>query len=207
MRVMNAICTCISPRASTTAARHSPPPRGSPFGRSLRTVRFRCPAESSFRVVFHNHTLMSPEAIAWLNQFAALPLNGRQRVALVYLRQHGELSNLEYRRLTRVDALTAGQELKGLVQQGLLAQHGVGRWTTYSLAVTPDQQRSVPERPPGHEARILAYVEEHGSIGNQECRSLLDVDEKRAWYLLNKLKQAGVLAPIGKGRWRRYARS
>jgi hypothetical protein len=40
---------------------------------------------SSFWVTFRNHTLMNPEAITWLNQVARLPLNGRQRLALVYL--------------------------------------------------------------------------------------------------------------------------
>jgi len=34
---------------------------------------------SSFWVTFCNHTLMSPEAVTWLNQFAASPLNDRQR--------------------------------------------------------------------------------------------------------------------------------
>jgi predicted HTH transcriptional regulator len=36
---------------------------------------------SSFLVTFRNHTLMSPEAINWLNQFANVPLNDRQRLA------------------------------------------------------------------------------------------------------------------------------
>lgn len=32
----------------------------------------------TFWVTFRNHTLMSPEAVTWLNQFGALPLNDRQ---------------------------------------------------------------------------------------------------------------------------------
>ncbi|MFU8856367.1 MAG: hypothetical protein ACNA8S_05100 [Deferrisomatales bacterium] len=88
----------------------------------MRTVRFRCPAESSFRVVFHNHALMSPEAGAWLNYFAPRPLNDRQRVAPVYLRQRGEIANPEYRRLNRVDALMARKELRGILQPGLAAR-------------------------------------------------------------------------------------
>src|SRR5262249_53110402 len=54
---------------------------------------------SSFHVTFRNHTLMNPEAIAWLNQFAHVPLDDRQRVALVYLRQHDQITNGEYQRL------------------------------------------------------------------------------------------------------------
>ena len=43
---------------------------------------------ASFKVTFHNHTLMTPEAISWLNQFSHLPLNDHQRLALIYLRKH-----------------------------------------------------------------------------------------------------------------------
>ena len=71
---------------------------------------------SSFWVTFRNHTLMGPEAITWLNQFARLALNDRQRLALVYLRNNERMANNDYQRLNRVDALTAGRELRGLVQ-------------------------------------------------------------------------------------------
>ena len=57
---------------------------------AMREANLEPPAfddrRSSFRVTFRNHTLMSPEAIAWLNQFSSYPLNDRQRLALVYLR-------------------------------------------------------------------------------------------------------------------------
>ena len=67
---------------------------------------------ASFRVTFRNYTLMNPDAIAWLNQFAHVQLNDRQRLALVYLRQHESITNGDYRRLNRVDAMVAGQELE-----------------------------------------------------------------------------------------------
>ncbi len=88
---------------------------------------------SSFKVVFMNHTLINPEAVAWLNQFRGVHLHDRQRLALVYLRHHNAITNSEYRRLTHVDALVAGQELRGLVEAGLVEQRGAGRWTDYAL--------------------------------------------------------------------------
>ncbi|MGQ4806757.1 hypothetical protein NKDENANG_00092 [Candidatus Entotheonellaceae bacterium PAL068K] len=75
---------------------------------------------TSFWVTFRNHTLMNPEAIAWLNQFARVQLNDRQRLALVYLRQHDQITNSDYRRLNHVNAMVAGQELRGLVQTAWL---------------------------------------------------------------------------------------
>ena len=102
---------------------------------------------SSFRVVFMNHTLINPEAVAWLNQFRGVHLDDRQRLALVYLRHRDAITNSEYRRLTHVDALAAGQELRGLVQAGLVEQRGAGRWTTYAL--------KPPEAGPGVTGEVI----------------------------------------------------
>jgi ATP-dependent DNA helicase RecG len=157
---------------------------------------------TSFWVTFRNHTLMSPEAITWLNQFAQVPLNDRQRLALVYLRQHEHIANSDYRRLNHVDAMVAGQELRGLVQAGLVEQHGVSRSTSYTLRVPDD----LPGRKPleADEERILAYVREHASISNAECRELLHVELQRASYLLKKLAAEGILQRDRGRRWARY---
>lgn len=157
---------------------------------------------SSFWVTFRNHTLMSPEAITWLNQFARLPLNDRQRLALVYLRYNDQITNSVFQRLNQIDALTAGRELRGLVQAGLIEQQSAHRWTYYTLSVSPElpgQRQQVPQ-----EEQILTYAREKGSIGSAECQALLKIDHKRAWYLLKKLTEKGALSPRGKGKGRRY---
>jgi len=157
---------------------------------------------SSFLVTFRNHTMMNPEAIAWLNQFAHVSLNDRQRLALVYLRQHDQITNSEYQRLNRVNAMVAGQELRGLVQTGLVAQHGASRWTSYTLGIPrePLELKTLQ----ADEAKILAFVREHGAINNTECRKLLQVDLQRASYLLKKLVAEGRLKREGERRWARY---
>jgi ATP-dependent DNA helicase RecG len=157
---------------------------------------------ASFRVTFRNHTLMNPDAVAWLNQFANAPLNDRQRLALVYLRQHQQINNSDYRRLNRVDPALAGQELRGLVDAALVDQGGVGRGTSYRLKVSSE----LPEQraPQTDEDRIVAHVRETGFITNAVCRELLKVDEARAYYLLKKLCDAGRLKPQGRGKWRQY---
>jgi ATP-dependent DNA helicase RecG len=156
---------------------------------------------SSFQVTFRNHTLMSPEAIAWLNQFADRPLNDRQRVALAFLRQHGSMANPDYRRLNRVDAIVAGQELRALVDAGLVEQDGFGRWTSYRLKVSTEI--AVAQSESGEE-RIVAWVKKNGSITNGQCQQLLGVDAARAYYLLTKLADAKRLRPIGTGKGRKY---
>jgi len=90
-----------------------------------------------------------------------------------------------------VDSVTANRELKGLVQEGLINQQGTRRWAYYKLSVSDriEQQKT----PKTNEEKILAYVREHGSINNTECRGLLGVDSTRAWYLLRKLIKKGKL--------------
>jgi predicted HTH transcriptional regulator len=120
----------------------------------------------------------------------------------VYLRQHESITNGDYRRLNRVDAMMAGQELRGLVQAGMVDQQGASRWTSYTLRIA--REYVAQSTLPADEAKILAYVREHGSINNAECRRLLGVEDKRAWYFLNKLCNLDRLQQIGKGRWSRY---
>jgi len=157
---------------------------------------------SSFQVSFHNHTLMNPPAIAWLNRFAAHSLNDRQRLALVYLRHHDVINNGDYRRLNRVDSMSAGQELRGMVEAGLIEQQRVGRWTTYRLNISRDEATR-PE-PETSEDKIMAYVREHGVITNRECRELLGVKAHGAQYLLIKLSRAGQLKAVDEKKLRKY---
>jgi hypothetical protein len=63
--------------------------------------------------------------------------------------------------------------LRGLVQAGLIEQHGASRWTYYRLKVP----RELPEQkvPQADEDKILAYVRKHGTINNTQCRELSGV--------------------------------
>jgi len=148
---------------------------------------------------------MNPEAIAWLNQFSDIALDDRQRLALVYLRQRRQITNSDYRRLNHVDSTAASQQLRGLVQAGLIEQKGVGRWTTYTLKMPIEIPMELkPKEPLKEKGEILAYVKRNGSINNMECQELLNINRKRAWYLLNKLCKTGQLSIEGKGRWSIY---
>jgi ATP-dependent DNA helicase RecG len=157
---------------------------------------------ASFRVQFHNHTLLNPDAISWLGQFAGFALTDRQRLALVFLRQHWEIDNSNYRRLNRVDVMTAGHELRSLVEVGLVEQRGFGRWTSYRLKVPAETPlESVVQH---EEERILGFVRKHGSINNAECMELLGIKQRRAQYLLRAMVNKGALTPKGERRWTRY---
>jgi len=98
--------------------------------------------------------------------------------------------------------MTAGQDLRGMVQAGLIDQTGFGRWTKYTLKIH-DKSVEKPAFRSGEE-KILAYVKKHGTINNGECRKMLGINEKQAWYLFSKLSDSGTLKRQGKGKGRRY---
>jgi ATP-dependent DNA helicase RecG len=166
-------------------------------------------AGTYFVVRLKNHTLLDEETLAWLNQFADYPLNDRQRLALAYLRVNAQMTNADYRRLHHgiVETVEATRELRGLVETGLVEMHGTRRWAYYTLSeqVTARVQLPLP-LVMSDEEKILAYVREHGSIRNAECRELLGLgdDTERARYILGKLVAAGELMQIGQKRGTRY---
>lgn len=168
---------------------------------NLEPPRFQ-DRRTSFWVTFRNHTLMSPEAITWLNQFAELPINDHQRLALVYLRHNDQLTNSDYQRLNHIDSVTANRELRGLVQAGLTEQHNTKRWAYYTLKVEPEIK--VTQLAETDEEKVLAYVRTHGSIKRAECSQLLEITETQARYFLQKMRRAGMLKLQGSGRGAKY---
>lgn len=160
---------------------------------------------STFWVVFRNHTLMNPEAVAWLNRFAAEPINERQRVALAYLRRNPQITNGEYQRLSHVDSWTANRELRGLVQTGLATQNSSRRWAFYTVTVPVQAPATVAlQGKETDEGRILAWVREKGFIKRADRRRLLGISPNRARHLLTPLRREGKRRMEGERKGSKY---
>ncbi len=157
---------------------------------------------SSFCVTFRNHTLMGPAEVEWLNQFADRMLNDHQRFAMAYMRTNRQMTNGDYRRLNHVDRVVAYQELRGLVQSGLVKSLGARGGAYYSLNIPVDIPAT--QQPQSDEEKIIEYVRRHGSITNAQCRELLGVKDTAAWYILKKMSRKGLLEPSGEKRRRHY---
>jgi ATP-dependent DNA helicase RecG len=171
----------------------------------LEPPRFR-DQRNDFRVVFRNHTLLEPETVTWLNQFAGYPLTDAQRMALAYLWVNSRMTNSDYRRLNNATTVEATRELRSLVDLGLIEMHGTRRWAYYTLAVEAEVER---ESAYPLARLVLDYVREHGSITNRACRDLLGWEgEKRgrAYRLLSRLVREEKLCREGCGRGIRYTR-
>jgi ATP-dependent DNA helicase RecG len=160
---------------------------------------------SWFTVTFYNHILlMSGPDLAWLNDTAAaLTLNDRQRLALLYMRHNQRITNSDYRRIHRVDRLLARRELQGIVGVGAAEMRGIRGGAHYELSAgTGAVARS------GEALRretVLRHVQAHGEITNRQCRDLLGLPSAQAaWRLLSVLVHDGALRPEGAGRGSKY---
>ena len=98
---------------------------------------------STFKVVFRVHTLLDEETVEWLGLIGHKDISDSQRLAMAYVRQHGEVDNQRYRALTGCQAYEATQELSDLGRRDLLRKSGDRRWTTWHL---PDRLQA-PRHP------------------------------------------------------------
>lgn len=60
-------------------------------------------------------------------------LNDRQRKAMEYIKERGEITNREYRSINSVSNVIAAFELQSLVKKGILGRKGRGRATHYLI--------------------------------------------------------------------------
>jgi len=74
----------------------------------------------------------------------SLGLNDRQIAAVNYLKRQGSISNQEYQKLNNAKKATATQDLKAMVQSGILRKEGTtGPSVRYSLMYAEmDSKRS-----------------------------------------------------------------
>lgn len=169
---------------------------------------------ASFRVVFKNHTLLDPETVTWLNQFAGYPLSDAQRTALAYLRVNPRMTNSDYRRLNNTSTVEATHELRELVDLGLIEMHGTRRWAHYTLAggvetETPKQETYVDLELNARQVRAMQYLEEHGEITSSlYCEEIApDISQRTARKDLRDLMERGLVTRIGRTRGTRYVLS
>ncbi len=113
------------------------------------------------------------------------------------------------------------RELKNIIEHALIRSHGpIIELKRLDLMDTHDYNMATPsttgaavasawsmEVTPALAAdaeKILAYIQEHGSINNSECRDLLSVDRHRANYILQRMCDLALLIRKGELRWSRY---
>lgn len=169
----------------------------------------------SFKVIFSNQTLLDQESMQWLNQYANIDINSRQRTALVYLRKHDQMTNADYCRLNNVDSVTATKDLKNLVDHNLAQMIGTRRWAYYELInpATP-QPSTLPQDSDvkrganpqystltlnPRQKFIMEYLENHETMTTNEFLKTFPekITERTVQKDLKKLENFGLIEQIG----------
>ncbi len=158
---------------------------------------------ASFVVRLRGTSVFLAEDRLWIADLADIPLSSHAKVALVFARRNGSISNEELRGLRQLDRDASRAVLQDLAARELLRAVGRGRGARYVLGdlaaqararVTLDHQLST----------ILSHARRTGSVANADIRGLLGVERVRARELLQELTRSGFLEAIGERRARRY---
>ena len=158
---------------------------------------------SSFVVRLRGGSVFAAEDRLWVSQFGRLELSADAKVALVFARRTGAITNEQLRRLRPLDRETSRETLQDLVTRGLLEAFGRGRGTGYRLSELAMQARTTATL--GEQLRaVLNHARRTGVVVNADVRGLLGVSAGEARSILEALVLRGLLRPEGERRGRRY---
>lgn len=163
---------------------------------------------TSFLVTFSSASFMDPETMQWLRQFAQHELTAEQRYALAYLRHHQAITNAEYQTINGVNYSAAHRDLRGLAVANLVNVIGDGSNASYVLNVStevpPASTSQKEDEPQDAEGKIVAFVRANGSINNEQCRMLLNIQRRRASTILGQMVEKGIVRLEKGGRSTEY---
>ena len=168
-------------------------------------------AIATFTVTFPNHTLLDDDTLQWIGRLRQHGLTDTQVFALARM-FHGEtLTNSTYRSAAGLDSRVAGQELKDLVERGLVQQSGTRGGARYSLpsdllATTPIGARDRRRSPSDRQRQIVEALSE-GPKSRQELQRLMGLQSAGVLRYLRQMKQSGQIEQEGaerspRTRWR-----
>jgi ATP-dependent DNA helicase RecG len=158
---------------------------------------------ASFVVRLRGGSVFAAEDRLWVSQFRRLDLSADAKVALVFARRTGAITNEQLRRLRPLDRQASRETLQDLVTGGLLDAFGRGRGTGYRLSELAMQARTTATL--GEQLRaVLNHARRTGVVVNADVRGLLGVGATEARSILEALVLRGLLRPEGERRGRRY---
>ena len=162
---------------TSMADAHLPPPEFANTSTSFTvTLRFRDSDEA--------------DPASWLADVGATGLeNGRQK-ALIFARRVGRIDTADYRSLSGVDEAETQRQLRGLVRDGWLVQHGTGGQAFYALGPsagsTPEAAsnanplpQSVLDALSASQRRILDIVVRQGKVKASEALEISALKDRR----------------------------
>lgn len=152
---------------------------------------------TTFKVIATNATLLDEPVLNWLNQLRTIQLSDEQRLVLAYAYKTGQVTHADVRRLhPSLDAPAATRMLGDLVGKGVLQQHGVRRWTVYTLTDSVKTQKIVSTKQETNlRDTILHLLRENAELSAQELADRLRVKAVTVRYHLRRLREEGLIEP------------
>lgn len=158
---------------------------------------------SSFLVRFRGRSVFAAEDRLWVSRFSELGLNAHAKVALVYSRREGAVTNEDLQRLRGLSSNESRAVLQELVARELLQSVGRGRGTKYVLGALALRARQRPNL--GEQVQtVVSHARRTGAVANRDVRGLLSVDSVTARTMLELAVAQGLLERVGKRRGTRY---
>lgn len=158
---------------------------------------------AAFVVRLRGGSVFAAEDRLWISQFRPLDLSADAKVALVFARRTGAITNEQLRALRPLDRETSRETLRDLVARGLLEAFGRGRGTGYRLSELAIEARTTATL--GEQLMaVLNHARRSGVVVNADVRGLLGVGAAEARTILEALVGRGLLQPEGERRGRRY---
>jgi ATP-dependent DNA helicase RecG len=158
---------------------------------------------TAFVVRLRGGSVFAAEDRLWISQFRQLDLSADAKVALVYARRMGAITNEQLRGLRPLDREASRETLQDLVARGLLKAFGRGRGTGYRLSELAVEARRAATL--GEQLMaVLNHARRTGVVVNADVRGLLGVGAPEARTILEALVLRGLLQPEGERRGRRY---
>lgn len=157
-------------------------------------------SDRDFRVTLYNEPIFQGADEDWTRFVRQLPLDVRQKRALVALSDRAFQSG-DYQELNRVDRDTAYQEIQDLERRGLLRAEGVTKARRYAV----DRAAASAVPPPATPLdRLVARMRDAGLITNADVRETLALQRGEAKRLLATWVGSSVLEPRGERRGAHY---
>jgi ATP-dependent DNA helicase RecG len=153
-----------------------------------------------FQVRLKNTPIFEVGSSEWVNLVKGLPITDRQRRVLI-AKGKGGFTNQDYKKLNQLDRDTAYQEIKTMLDAGIIESRGKTRGTKYFLSLTVTRIVTLIL---GRLPKLREFLAEKEFISNVDYRTLFNLTRRQARDELKALCDKGYLILVGERRGAKY---
>ncbi|OGP59301.1 MAG: hypothetical protein A2V67_15690 [Deltaproteobacteria bacterium RBG_13_61_14] len=153
-----------------------------------------------FQVRLKNTPIFEVGSSEWVNFVKGLPITDRQRRVLIATGKGG-FTNQDYQKLNQLDRDTAYQEIKTMLDAGIIETRGKTKGAKYFLSLTVTRIVTLIL---GRLPKLREFLAEKEFVSNADYRALFSLSRRQARDELKALCDKGYLTLIGERRGAKY---